>query len=418
MFLHIIIVYCVAGVCGGSFLLTLTPLKTGNEFQQNISLECGFWGSEATSNIRNVSRITLLKEEITSGLVPIAGIENRTLMVSTETTSAQISGNTASLLDTFLRLTWPVVNVELFEKYVCEVVGFDSQNNLVTERSPMFAASEVNITMRDILEILITERREQRTYCERRITETNISSLNQVVKDVERNTEDVVQLSKDIVDLYHHPMLQYWPEGSYALLMPDSGCPLDVAAGWSSGYRRFHTESEGTNHNNMTDHSHLMKPITLKANSNYYFYQHFCVLVDSPGHAWPNGSYCINRKNGSCPSGLQSGFIYLDEEDTGGAASVNGSVPDGVYKAGDSIMYYCCRSDGSPGDPIELPTLRPFYLYRYNGTCQEVKGMSVSDEEMTLDTEDFSNDDKYENEYHPDGQINNVVIHLCYYSRL
>uniref|UniRef100_A0A2C9K2I3 Apextrin C-terminal domain-containing protein n=1 Tax=Biomphalaria glabrata TaxID=6526 RepID=A0A2C9K2I3_BIOGL len=421
MLLTLVVVTLITFCCEAAFLLTMTPnIKLGNEFQKNVSLECRYWGNDAASSIRSVSRITILKEVTSQEGALVANVNNETKWVVAPflSPSVFVSGNASTLLDTFLRLTWPVVTFDLFEKYVCEVNGFDSANNVVTERSPEFVAAENNLTVNDILALMVIERQEERSYCDKKIAQANISSLSRVVEEVESNKREVTQLTQNISGLYHHPMLQFWPEGSYAILMPESGCPLEVAANWTKGYRRFHTESEGTNHNNVSEHSHLMKPVMQKISTDYFFFQHFCVMVDSPGHPWPNGSYCISRRGGSCPPGFSSGSIEIDGEDTNGGSRTDGSLPDGVYKTSDTTMFYCCRSDGSPDDLVELPTLRPFYLYRYNGTCQDVVGMSVTEEEMIMDSEDFSNTDKYSNAFHPDGQVNNIIIYLCYYSKV
>ena len=43
-----------------------------------------------------------------------------------------------------------------------------------------------------------------------------------------------------------------------------------------------------------------------------------------------------------------------------------------------TVINFCCRSDnGSPKNPMWMPTETSFVLYRYNKECQKVTGMIV-----------------------------------------
>jgi len=48
-----------------------------------------------------------------------------------------------------------------------------------------------------------------------------------------------------------------------------------------------------------------------------------------------------------------------------------GVMPDGVFDRNTKI-FYCCRMDGNPGDPIFLPSSEPFFLMKIGGVCQQV----------------------------------------------
>ena len=116
------------------------------------------------------------------------------------------------------------------------------------------------------------------------------------------------------------------------------------------------------------------------------------------------------------PSGFSNGAIRWDDEDSSNANRKSGSLPDGTYD-GDTYMKYCCRSDGSTYTAIDLPTHKPFYLFRYSATrCQQVKNMRVTEEWFYWDDEDSSNNDRKEGAHPKDtGDADDHKIHYCYY---
>ncbi|CAG2230281.1 unnamed protein product [Mytilus edulis] len=71
-------------------------------------------------------------------------------------------------------------------------------------------------------------------------------------------------------------------------------------------------------------------------------------------------------------------------------------------------------SDGSAYSRIDLPTTKPFYLYKYTSTCQRVRGMTVRDEYVKMDDEDYRNNSS-DNGCHPK-KTDTTVVHYCYYS--
>ncbi|OPL21662.1 hypothetical protein AM593_03994, partial [Mytilus galloprovincialis] len=175
-----------------------------------------------------------------------------------------------------------------------------------------------------------------------------------------------------------------WPTGSFSLPKPKSGCP----SGWDEGYR-FQDNEDNSNNNRVT------------LGSTHHFYgifgvntkMYYCTKTTYSGSSdsWPKGNYCFARKGGSCPSGFCTGFIYWDDEDTANRNYKSGVLPDGQYDSNTKINY-CCRSDGYAYSYINLPTSKPFYLYKYKSACQRVRGMTVRQESVTMDDEDVRNE--------------------------
>ena len=127
------------------------------------------------------------------------------------------------------------------------------------------------------------------------------------------------------------------------------------------------------------------------------------------------GKYCIARYGGSCPNGFSSGYKYWDDEDSDNSNSKQDPLPDGDYGR-NTRVYYCCRSDGSTSVGMSLPTSQPFVLYRYGGTCQTVRGMSVRQLHVHFDDEDSSNDNSCSGS-RPDSSCDgNHDMNFCYYS--
>ena len=98
------------------------------------------------------------------------------------------------------------------------------------------------------------------------------------------------------------PILVSWPRGTYALPMPNSGCPITSEFTWSAGYHRQDTEETGPR-------SSWSSPLHLKGDKTpTQITQHFCVkTIETGGRLWPSGQYCIYRK-GTCPGGKVYSF--------------------------------------------------------------------------------------------------------------
>ena len=318
---------------------------------------------------------------------------------------------------TFLEVRWPEVDDDTLGVYRCDVMGTNAENEADLDMS-----AEVELKMGEIP------------------SETLVSLLVQAKQDIDtqitQNTEDIEGLKvqkgssgPDGLDTDQALLNKYflprstaiaWPEGEYALLQPNSGCPVDLAFfGGNSGFVRLHTESTDVNNeNNLHPLTHLSQPIITRSGSNVFFYLRFCVVTrefsDTP---WPEGSYCINAKGNGCPAGFEQGKISLDTEDHQNADMSGGNVPF----TSPSDLLFCCRSsqNPTPNPPIVLPTESPFYLYRLGGSCQQVKDMNVVEEFMEIATESFINHDSSAGSV-PDSNLNKgglVRIELCYYSK-
>ena len=127
-----------------------------------------------------------------------------------------------------------------------------------------------------------------------------------------------------------------------------------------------------------------------------------------------SGQYCIFKK-GSCPKGLTEGYIHWDDETEKNINDKGGTLPDGIYDK-DTLIYYCCRTDGDKFTPMPLPLISPFYLKAYSSSeCQRVEGAISTEEFIRYDTEDESNKDKQHGSYPYGGGISNHNISYCYY---
>ncbi|GFN94188.1 Apextrin-like protein 2 [Plakobranchus ocellatus] len=240
-----------------------------------------------------------------------------------------------------------------------------------------------------------------------------------ILVELEKNhSKKMAEMNSQLQSLLNRGFILLWPRGTYALPQPKNGCPTSGGVGFKAGWRRHHTESTDRNKDHVSEGNHLQQPVLFRESTQNYLYQRFCVKTDSVslGPTWPKGSYCIN-KLGECPVLFEQGSIKWDDENKKGPSIIGGDVPDGVYSETSSTLYYCCRKDGLVDEPIDLPRSEPFYLYRYGGQCQQVAGMNVSAEFIHFDTENSNNEDETVDP-HPDAQINDVTLHLCYYQQL
>ena len=127
-----------------------------------------------------------------------------------------------------------------------------------------------------------------------------------------------------------------------------------------------------------------------------------------------SGQYCIYKK-GNCTKGLTEGYVYWDDEAVKNINDKGGTLPDGIYDE-DTLIYYCCRTDGDKFTPMPLPLISPFYLKAYNSAeCQRVEGAISTEEYILYDTEDKSNKDKRYGSYPYGAGARNHRIFYCYY---
>ncbi|XP_062582886.1 uncharacterized protein LOC134244648, partial [Saccostrea cucullata] len=90
------------------------------------------------------------------------------------------------------------------------------------------------------------------------------------------------------------PTLQVsWPQGTYTLVKPKSGCPT----GWLEGWRLQDNE-DSRNRNFITPGHHFEG----RFDKNMRFY--YCTRNPnqfSNRQYWPNGNFCILKHGPSCP---------------------------------------------------------------------------------------------------------------------
>ncbi|KAK6979669.1 hypothetical protein BgiMline_020655 [Biomphalaria glabrata] len=427
-FVFLLSSFCCFVAIEASFLVTINPTRVETGITHNVTVTCSYWGESSLSSLEKITMIRILHQKTTEPFSVVAEIRDNENNVHTSglNSGVVVSGAIKTLDDSFVEILWPVATPDLYGHYRCDVIGFSITQDIITEKSPIVSILETNVTANDVLELLIREKEEMKSYCDARVaaSESNFQTLLNNLRREEASNNDILEntlrgelsaLREDVNRLMETGVLQYWPEGTYALLSPQAGCPNNVGAIWTTGLVKIHTESTDRNYDQVSTNSHLLAPILERAGTNNFMYQHFCVSTTlSPGAAWPKGSYCINRKGDKCPTGFETGSIQWNEERTGSAGATTGAIPDGTYTAAIAKIFYCCRNDSDPFHPVYLPKARPFYLYRFKGTCQDVVGMKVTPELMVFDT-DTTNADAYDNDWHPDGQINDVHLLLCYY---
>ncbi|XP_068708325.1 uncharacterized protein [Montipora foliosa] len=204
-----------------------------------------------------------------------------------------------------------------------------------------------------------------------------------------------------------------WPSGSYGLPKPRSGCPDN---NWREGYR-YHDSENVENSNFKSNKSKLSGNVTLHG-----IRQEFCIHLDqttSERLPWPHGKYCIYKKGGTCPDGLQEGWVRWDDENThiDYPNSLGGEVPDGIYGE-NTVIYFCCSTSGKNSEAILLPHKFPFYLIAFGSSrCQKVLNHKVTSEYLQFDDEDQGNSNAYSH-ISPFGAGEdpyNNRIYYCYY---
>lgn len=120
----------------------------------------------------------------------------------------------------------------------------------------------------------------------------------------------------------------------------------------------------------------------------------------------------------SCFPGFDEGFIRWDDENTDNNNNYRGTLPDGKYGE-NTLIKYCCRTDGFATNPIILPTDQPFVLFKSNShQCQQVQGMHAHAEWFKWDTEDWSFSGNEKGGSIPYGEVGrNIKLDYCYYTR-
>lgn len=207
-----------------------------------------------------------------------------------------------------------------------------------------------------------------------------------------------------------------WPSGSYALPMADTGCPEGSGFTWYTGQRKEELEND-QNRNRRSENFHL-KTIVGKPDITRYFCVKNTTETDEDRLNWPDGRYCIYKKGFLCPQGFHEGYVLWDDNngDNGpNQNSVSGELAEGVYNQ-DTVIYFCCKTTGSPLKRISLPVNKAFYLLAFeSSTCQEVQGALYSLEYVVFDTENTNNHDARVYPYPYGAQLEEPVIYYCHY---
>ncbi|GFS23912.1 apextrin-like protein 1 [Elysia marginata] len=420
------------------------------------------------SKLDEIFIIRIFKQS-TSGWDLVAGQQK--LLTSPKVTgsvtaSANVGGD---ISEVFLQVLWDTLGPDCFGVFKCNVMGFDSNGDTVTERSSIIQVQEFKNVIHYLIG-LTKDTQEKMTEMED-FTDTEIARLNSGLDSLEsritqqdRSTDSQIsQMEKEIKDnkvslaaagaeisgikddlqdneilvggiesnqvSTEHRVAQleslransiYWPVGFYALLKPKTGCPVDLAFhGGKRSYLKPHTQSQSSSDPADSHSSAFPRNTKSIVGSNKFVTLEFCeVFRQFNTKSWPKGSFCVNKLiSKSCPSEFTDGYVDFDTEDSNDASEGKHDVANSNR---DPYVYFCCQTSASASTPIQLPTHSPFFLYRKGGVCQAVQGMSVSEEYVQINTEDSSNDDSFSGSYpdvtRPGSSV--IKLNMCYYTKL
>eukprot|EP00057_Strongylocentrotus_purpuratus_P035074 XP_797600.2 PREDICTED: uncharacterized protein LOC593009 [Strongylocentrotus purpuratus] len=206
-----------------------------------------------------------------------------------------------------------------------------------------------------------------------------------------------------------------WPKGTYTLPKPIYGCP-NTHFTWAEGWR-FHDTEDVAPGNYWSDPLHLSGNFK-KNDMDRWFCSKTVEEQDIFNWSFQPGQYCVAKKGSLCPKGLSEGYVLWDDEDTSNDNAFAGDLPSGQFDHNTRIDY-CCRDDGFASNPIYLPVDEPFFLLKVNHQCQEVVGMTYTEEYFRWDTNDQGNDDLvFGTHPYPGDTDNNILLDFCYYEPL
>lgn len=199
-----------------------------------------------------------------------------------------------------------------------------------------------------------------------------------------------------------------WPAGTYGLPKAKNGCPVSLKTSWTTGWR-FEDLEDTRPATSKSKSYHLDTKVGIDVNRT------FCIKnKNDVSTEWPQGRYCIFKK-GDCPKGFKEGSVFWDDENDKNINKKGGTLPDGVYDK-DTLVYYCCRTDGDRYTSISLPVISPFYLKTFNTSeCQRVEGAIATEEFIRFETEDTRNKDRQNGSYPHGAGIANHRLLYCYY---
>ena len=250
-------------------------------------------------------------------------------------------------------------------------------------------SGDVELTTEELLKVKVELER----------IKTEIPSLDDELENMSDQISSLIEAKKDKSgQIGVFEQLHSWPEGEFSILRPASGCPVDLTFNGQRGtYFQIHTESSNPNLDEhpavLGDWTRSKKALSKDNFITLWFCESNGVFNTEP---WPKGSYCINRLvDSSCPSGFTAGNICFHFEERNTVYDFTSrSVSDS------NCLSFCCRDDGLADEYIELPTHRPFLLYRLGDECQAVQGMRGTSETLYIDTEGF-----YENKDEANGAV-------------
>ncbi|GFS08167.1 apextrin [Elysia marginata] len=401
-------------------VLTVTPAHYTTGITGYVSLECHI-DLHYGSDVETLYWMRILKRthggwSLVAQLRDLTGAENKTDHV---TAVGQVG---SSVGEAHLMIKWPADDHDVFGEYICDALGTDPHLQFVVEKSSILSIREQNITAQDLLELMHKRHAELRKDTEDLADDVEDNSLQMndlLARILKLEREMKEHLHED--DASHQNITSVWPAGNVGLLMPQCGCPTDPAFHQdNSSYVKFHVESP-TNRScgSHQPNFHLSQPLATETGSECYMNLRFCEAANvSSNISWPEGSYCLNwDTHDLCPPSFEAGRVVLDQVDGTDSHVVSSSVVElsGTY----TYLHFCCKNTRPYDIPMVLPTESPFYLYRYNGFCQEVLGMRVEREYIDIDTEDVQNGDAGHG-VHPDIVIQKgqpTRIEICYYTK-
>ncbi|KAK3789725.1 hypothetical protein RRG08_036018 [Elysia crispata] len=351
------------------------------------------------------------------------------------TALAKIEGDTSNA---FLQVSWEDVSDNNFGVFQCDVTGYDYKLNIIIERTSEIDIQESEVPNKYLVNLF--QNAQEAVLDLQKFFDTEIFNVESRLKALklaiaafeDRQTSFqkslmALELNQSLIEnrLTAVETLRvghmHWPGGFYALPKPNTGCPQNGAfLNGTEQFQKIHTESRWSN-DPSDSHSCAFPAETLSyVNHRKFVTLEFCEIIYQPrAPHWPHGSFCINKfVLQSCPEGFTDGFVQFHNEDSGGRHTEGKNqvaADDGTHVK----LFFCCQSSGSAMTPIELPSGSPFMLYRNSGACQQVHGMTVSDEYLLFNTEDDFADDNELSGTHPDVDQPGSVLHfhMCYYTR-
>ena len=364
-----------------AYRLTHSPARVISGLTKDVRLRCEKDATQ-TSKLEQVDGVRILKQSASGRWWSVAHINDYHGKVKAENQGNASGWVDRHKADAFLEITWPVANLDTFGTYKCEVVGLDKHLSHEEEETSEVNIAEQKATSADIFNFLHKMKADMTT----QVME-NAKSLRKIEED--RTQQFISEYGKDYVA---KDRLVAWPTGQYGLLQPRSGCPVDLAFyGGDTGYIRFKVDPSSYSYG----HLNLAGLIIDKSSKSAMFSLHLCAVTrvfnSSP---WPSGSYCIHQKDGACPDTFHSTGLNVNSDLHSIKVTSGGPLPD------IQPHQLCCQSSGSPDEPIVLPTQSPFYLYRSGSSCQQVRGMDVTEETLTVQ---------------PSETHVPFTLHLCYY---